>query len=90
MAKTIAIAHPYDSNKVSLWCTFKKRKDHTEIYVINGAWSGKLYGDYLVIDANNLEIPAEIIWEGDVPEPQSYDYNEAIHWIEQQLKHTIK
>ena len=82
---TIAIG---ENKKVSLWCEVRRRHKNGRIdfYVINGAWEGHIQNGMVHVDATKHKAPGEILWEGEVPTHLSYDYNEAIPWIQEQLK----
>lgn len=77
MEETFAIGN---GAKVDLWCR-RLPEDHFE--VLNGGWKGKLrHGG---IEVRGKFKPAAVIWRGEVPMPFAQDYNDAIHWIEDEL-----
>lgn len=92
MAVTFAIAHPNTPKIVSIWCNDEgKMKDGSRKFsVINGAWKGYLFEDNtLLVERTGARLPAIVVWEGEVPitYKRSFGYyNEAIHWIEEQIK----
>ena len=83
---TIAIAYLNQPTSVAIWCDAEApRRDGTRhFHVINGGWHGHIQGQVLFVEGDPTEIPAKIVWEGSVP--QHYDYNEAIEWIESEIK----
>jgi len=96
---TIAIA-ARGSQKVELWCDGVKRRPNGTVsfYVINGAWNGALTKDGQLrinvpashdgrFKARTREEPGpyDIVWEGKAPF-SDVEYNEAIQWIEGQIK----
>lgn len=82
-----AVGDP-DTGKVSLWV---KRTRPTDVIgwtrgeVINGLWNGKFDGEQMIIQKTGRTVPAKIVWQGEAPFGRDH-YNEAIAWIEQQVK----
>lgn len=93
----IAIANT-DGN-VSLWCNVRGINEDGSInfWVINGAWRGRYNnGQVYVEDDTESTFPGMLVWVGEAAGlrehsdgkwskfPNSY-YNEAIHWIQEQI-----
>ena len=85
---TIAIAYPDRPTEVNLWCTVEKVLPDGSItfYVINGAWNGILYTNgTFKVNMTGTIFPGIKVWEGRAPF-SDMQYNEAIQWINKQLK----
>ena len=92
----IAIADT--TGNVSLWCSVNSINEDGSIDfdVINGAWSGRYNNGKVFIEYTKATIPGFLVWVGDAAGlrehsngkwstfPNSY-YNEAIHWIQEQI-----
>lgn len=88
MTQTLALAHPDVHKRVRCWCTYKELPDGMfDIYVINGAWSGKFNSrEGSLIMEDGWTASAEIVWMGEVPAEHDRNYNDAIGWINEQLQ----
>jgi hypothetical protein len=90
MKNTFALAtDPNDPTKVQLWCEYSRvNKNSVSFNVINGSWDGIYYPDRgeIKIKYTNKTVPVVKAWEGKVPFPENTDYNDAMAWIEKQIK----
>lgn len=80
----IAIADP--SGKINLWCYHNGMDEDGFIRfsVINGAWDGKFKDNQVYVDYTKGIFPGFIVWAGNAKFSDSR-YNEAIHWIQEQI-----
>lgn len=91
----IAIADT--TGKVSLWCDVNSINEDGSIdfYVLNGAWEGRYHNGTVYVEYTKATFPAMLVWVGTAglqehsdgkwsKFPDSY-YNEAIHWIQEQI-----
>lgn len=91
----IAIADT--TGKVSLWCAVNSINEDGSIdfYVLNGAWEGRYHNGTVYVEYTKATFPAMLVWVGTAglqehsdgkwsKFPDSY-YNEAIHWIQDQI-----
>lgn len=88
MKKTFALAYASRPNEVALWCDFNgKLPDGTIIfYAKNGAWDGHFTPDNkIIVLPSKHVIPGIKVWEGEIGYSDA-DYNEAMAYIEQQIK----
>jgi hypothetical protein len=68
--KTYGFARKEHPRIVTIWA--ERRGDR--FWVINGLWRMCPTQDHFIE-----------VWSGQVPPPHSYDYNEAINWIQKQV-----
>ena len=91
----IAIADP--DGRVNLWCdvTSFNEDGSIDFYVLNGAWDGRYHNGTVFVEYTKATFPAMLVWVGTAglqehsdgkwsKFPDSY-YNEAIHWIQEQI-----
>lgn len=77
--------------KTELWCEVEKR--HTDgtidFHVINGRWYGSITpAGTLSVNETKKQYPAVVLWAGKAAFGEA-DYNEAIAWIDAQVKKEI-
>lgn len=86
MLNQIAIG---SGEKVNLWCRLEDEypNGRLKFWVINGAWQGSILNGKMTIEGAGEISDAEIVWKGDAPFREA-EYNEAIKWIEDQIKGT--
>lgn len=80
--ETFAIARA-DTIKVALWCRGTEKNFH----VINGGWNGSLIEGHVFVKSSGAKFPAHKVWSGVVPDNCRGDYEAAIAWIDEQLRH---
>ena len=89
MTKTLGISHPSDPKKVRVWAEIRGKDDIGERFeCLNGSWYGWLINEraQLKIDVYEESVhPCIVVWEGEIPYSYSYNYNEAIRYIEEQI-----
>lgn len=91
------VAIAYSDGKVGIWCdvTSINEDGSIDFYVINGAWKGRYHNGTVFVEYTKATFPAMLVWVGMAglrehddgkwsKFPDSY-YNEAIHWIQEQI-----
>jgi hypothetical protein len=87
VTETIALTN-VGNDKIEAWAEILEETfDRIDLFVINGAWGGRLYlpDSVLVVDDTHVKIPVRIAWRGEVPRDRAGDYNSAIEWIREQV-----
>ena len=82
----MAIGHK-GKRQISILCRILENSESfIKFFVINGEWSGILKDDGWIYINDEKMGEGEILWQGTVPSPyHNYNYNEVIHWIQQQI-----
>jgi hypothetical protein len=81
----IAIADT--TGNVSIWCNVNSINEDGSInfWVINGAWPGRYHNNRIFIEKDTeASFPGMLVWVGKA-KFSNWDYNEAIHWIQDQI-----
>lgn len=86
--KTFVLALPSAPERVAAWCRpLGTLEDGAEKFeCLNGGWRGTYKDGQVYVEGFEDLTPGVKIWEGIVPDTHSDDYNEAIMWIEQQIR----